>query len=69
MYALSAFAVLSPRLKGSTVNMNIMGWVYSRVAGLVGYHGHTALGLSLMIGKYETRLLYLGVSALLKEKT
>ncbi|XP_063763228.1 major facilitator superfamily domain-containing protein 1 isoform X2 [Eleginops maclovinus] len=34
---------------GSTVNMNIMGWVYSKVAALVGTPGHTALGASLMI--------------------
>ncbi|XP_061861451.1 major facilitator superfamily domain-containing protein 1 isoform X5 [Colius striatus] len=35
---------------GSTVNMNIMGWIYSRVRDLVGYTGPTTLGLTLMIG-------------------
>uniref|UniRef100_A0A8C6YMQ2 Lysosomal dipeptide transporter MFSD1 n=1 Tax=Nothoprocta perdicaria TaxID=30464 RepID=A0A8C6YMQ2_NOTPE len=35
---------------GSTVNMNIMGWVYSRVQHLLGHTGHSALGLTLMIG-------------------
>ncbi|OXB70742.1 UNVERIFIED_CONTAM: hypothetical protein H355_005199 [Colinus virginianus] len=35
---------------GSTVNMNIMGWVYSRVRDLLGHSGHTTLGLSLLIG-------------------
>uniref|UniRef100_A0A4W6C0E9 Lysosomal dipeptide transporter MFSD1 n=1 Tax=Lates calcarifer TaxID=8187 RepID=A0A4W6C0E9_LATCA len=39
---------LSMARLGSTVNMNIMGWVYSRVEDLVG-SGHTALGISLMI--------------------
>uniref|UniRef100_A0AAZ3R235 Lysosomal dipeptide transporter MFSD1 n=1 Tax=Oncorhynchus tshawytscha TaxID=74940 RepID=A0AAZ3R235_ONCTS len=34
---------------GSTVNMNIMGSVYNRVADLVGLTGHTTLGVSLMI--------------------
>ena len=46
--ALSPFILC---LKGSTVNMNIMGWVYSKVVNLVGSPGHTALGASLMIGK------------------
>ncbi|XP_061861450.1 major facilitator superfamily domain-containing protein 1 isoform X4 [Colius striatus] len=36
--------------QGSTVNMNIMGWIYSRVRDLVGYTGPTTLGLTLMIG-------------------
>ncbi|KAL3057461.1 hypothetical protein OYC64_007854 [Pagothenia borchgrevinki] len=40
---------LSMARVGSTVNMNIMGWVYSRVVALVGAPGHTALGFSLMI--------------------
>ncbi|KAM7412994.1 hypothetical protein PAMA_020399 [Pampus argenteus] len=40
---------LSMARLGSTVNMNIMGWVYSKVADLVGSPGHTALGASLMI--------------------
>lgn len=38
-------------LKGSTVNMNIMGWVYSRVGESPGFNGYTTLGTSLMIGK------------------
>lgn len=48
---LSPHTLLCTRLKGSTVNMNIMGWVYSKVADLVGSPGHIALGASLMIGK------------------
>ncbi|XP_008307403.1 lysosomal dipeptide transporter MFSD1 isoform X2 [Cynoglossus semilaevis] len=40
---------LSMARLGSTVNMNIMGWVYSKVAQLVGSPGHTALGVSLML--------------------
>ncbi|XP_034722823.1 major facilitator superfamily domain-containing protein 1 isoform X3 [Etheostoma cragini] len=40
---------LSMARLGSTVNMNIMGWVYSKVSDLVGSPGHTALGASLMI--------------------
>ncbi|KAG7479060.1 major facilitator superfamily domain-containing protein 1 isoform X1 [Solea senegalensis] len=40
---------LSMARLGSTVNMNIMGWVYNKVAGLVGSPGYTALGGSLMI--------------------
>uniref|UniRef100_A0A8C7UKW8 Lysosomal dipeptide transporter MFSD1 n=1 Tax=Oncorhynchus mykiss TaxID=8022 RepID=A0A8C7UKW8_ONCMY len=42
---------LSMARLGSTVNMNIMGWVYNRVADLVGSTGHTTLGVSLMIGE------------------
>lgn len=44
------------RLKGSTVNMNIMGWVYSKIADLVGSPGHTALGASLMLGEFSSAL-------------
>ncbi|KAM3874916.1 lysosomal dipeptide transporter MFSD1 isoform 2-T2 [Diretmus argenteus] len=40
---------LSMARLGSTVNMNIMGWVYSKVGGLVGTPGYTTLGASLMI--------------------
>uniref|UniRef100_A0A4W5REY5 Lysosomal dipeptide transporter MFSD1 n=1 Tax=Hucho hucho TaxID=62062 RepID=A0A4W5REY5_9TELE len=40
---------LSMARLGSTVNMNIMGSVYNRVADLVGSTGHTTLGVSLMI--------------------
>ncbi|XP_048810372.1 major facilitator superfamily domain-containing protein 1 isoform X1 [Lagopus muta] len=35
---------------GSTVNMNIMGWIYSRVQDLLRHTGHTTLGLALLIG-------------------
>uniref|UniRef100_A0A669PXU4 Lysosomal dipeptide transporter MFSD1 n=1 Tax=Phasianus colchicus TaxID=9054 RepID=A0A669PXU4_PHACC len=35
---------------GSTVNMNIMGWIYSRVQDLLKHTGHTTLGLALLIG-------------------
>uniref|UniRef100_A0AAQ5Z2F8 Lysosomal dipeptide transporter MFSD1 n=1 Tax=Amphiprion ocellaris TaxID=80972 RepID=A0AAQ5Z2F8_AMPOC len=40
---------LSMARLGSTVNMNIMGWVYGKVEDLVGSPGHTTLGASLMI--------------------
>ncbi|KAM4628213.1 lysosomal dipeptide transporter MFSD1 isoform 2-T2 [Polymixia lowei] len=40
---------LSMARLGSTVNMNIMGWVYNRIASLVGSPGYTTLGVSLMI--------------------
>ncbi|KAF1394128.1 hypothetical protein PFLUV_G00023290 [Perca fluviatilis] len=40
---------LSMARLGSTVNMNIMGWVYSKVSDLSASPGHTALGASLMI--------------------
>ncbi|XP_069562388.1 lysosomal dipeptide transporter MFSD1 isoform X2 [Brachyistius frenatus] len=40
---------LSMARLGSTVNMNIMGSVYSEVVKAVGSPGHTALGVSLMI--------------------
>ncbi|KAM8852933.1 lysosomal dipeptide transporter MFSD1 isoform 1-T1 [Synchiropus picturatus] len=40
---------LSMARLGSTVNMNIMGWVYGQVATAVGSTGHTTLGISLMI--------------------
>nr|XP_054495321.1 major facilitator superfamily domain-containing protein 1 isoform X10 [Agelaius phoeniceus] len=35
---------------GSTVNMNIMGWIYSRVQDLLGSAGPSTLGLALLIG-------------------
>ncbi|MBN3295714.1 MFSD1 protein, partial [Amia calva] len=41
---------LSMARLGSTVNMNIMGWIYSRIQGLVGFPGYTTLGITLMIG-------------------
>ncbi|XP_036612775.1 major facilitator superfamily domain-containing protein 1 isoform X2 [Trichosurus vulpecula] len=34
---------------GSTVNLNVMGWLYSKI-GLFGLPGHTTLGITLMIG-------------------
>lgn len=40
---------LSMARLGSTVNMNIMGWVYTRVVAIVGSPGYTTLGASLMI--------------------
>lgn len=40
---------LSMARLGSTVNMNIMGWIYSRAAEMVGSVGHRSLGISLMI--------------------
>uniref|UniRef100_A0A5F8HEC3 Lysosomal dipeptide transporter MFSD1 n=1 Tax=Monodelphis domestica TaxID=13616 RepID=A0A5F8HEC3_MONDO len=35
---------------GSTVNLNVMGWLYHRIATLIGSPGHTTLGVTLMIG-------------------
>ncbi|KAG5837675.1 hypothetical protein ANANG_G00241960 [Anguilla anguilla] len=40
---------LSMARLGSTVNMNIMGWVYGRVQSTLGSAGHTTLGATLMI--------------------
>ncbi|XP_074183123.1 lysosomal dipeptide transporter MFSD1 isoform X7 [Rhinolophus sinicus] len=40
---------LSMARVGSTVNMNLMGWLYSKVEAL-GSAGHTTLGITLMIG-------------------
>lgn len=44
--------------KGSTVNMNIMGWIYNRVTNAVGSPGHAVLGASLLIGKCFTVALH-----------
>uniref|UniRef100_A0A8C5PM57 Lysosomal dipeptide transporter MFSD1 n=1 Tax=Leptobrachium leishanense TaxID=445787 RepID=A0A8C5PM57_9ANUR len=41
---------LSMARVGSTVNMNVMGLVYSRVKDLIGTTGHSTLGVTLMIG-------------------
>ncbi|XP_076139062.1 lysosomal dipeptide transporter MFSD1 [Alosa pseudoharengus] len=41
---------LSMARLGSTVNMNIMGWVYDRIKDLMGSAGPTTLGIALMIG-------------------
>ncbi|XP_012693884.2 major facilitator superfamily domain-containing protein 1 [Clupea harengus] len=41
---------LSMARLGSTVNMNIMGWVYDSIKDLVGSAGPTTLGIALMIG-------------------
>uniref|UniRef100_A0A4W3K0M4 Lysosomal dipeptide transporter MFSD1 n=1 Tax=Callorhinchus milii TaxID=7868 RepID=A0A4W3K0M4_CALMI len=41
---------LSMARLGSTVNMNIMGWIFSRISQMVGSESPTALGISLMIG-------------------
>ncbi|XP_032486911.1 major facilitator superfamily domain-containing protein 1 isoform X1 [Phocoena sinus] len=35
---------------GSTVNMNLMGWLYSKVEASLGSAGHTTLGVTLIIG-------------------
>ncbi|XP_028276324.1 lysosomal dipeptide transporter MFSD1 isoform X2 [Parambassis ranga] len=40
---------LSMARLGSTVNMNIMGWVYSKMADVFGSTGYATLGASLMI--------------------
>nr|XP_058158572.1 major facilitator superfamily domain-containing protein 1-like [Dasypus novemcinctus] len=34
---------------GSTVNMNLMGWQYSKIEASLGSAGHTTLGVTLMI--------------------
>ncbi|NWZ20502.1 MFSD1 protein, partial [Asarcornis scutulata] len=49
---------------GSTVNMNIMGWIYSRVQHLLGHSGHSTLGVTLMIGGI-TCLFSLGCALIL----
>ncbi|XP_043851331.1 major facilitator superfamily domain-containing protein 1 isoform X2 [Dromiciops gliroides] len=35
---------------GSTVNLNVMGWLYYKIEESFGFLGHTALGVTLMIG-------------------
>ncbi|KAB5535539.1 hypothetical protein PHYPO_G00118850 [Pangasianodon hypophthalmus] len=40
---------LSMARVGSTVNMNIMSWVYDQMTDSLGYTGHFALGAALMI--------------------
>ncbi|EDL15513.1 major facilitator superfamily domain-containing protein 1 [Mus musculus] len=35
---------------GSTVNMNLMGWLYGKIEALLGSAGHMTLGVTLMIG-------------------
>ncbi|XP_021515300.1 major facilitator superfamily domain-containing protein 1 [Meriones unguiculatus] len=35
---------------GSTVNMNLMGWLYGKIEASLGAAGHTTLGVTLMIG-------------------
>nr|XP_033814669.1 major facilitator superfamily domain-containing protein 1 [Geotrypetes seraphini] len=41
---------LSMSRVGSTVNMNIMGWIYSSIESMIGAAGPKTLGISLMIG-------------------
>lgn len=38
-------------LQGSTVNMNIMGWLYSKMEAALGSVGPTTLGVTLLIGE------------------
>ncbi|XP_041068591.1 major facilitator superfamily domain-containing protein 1 isoform X2 [Carcharodon carcharias] len=40
---------LSMARLGSTVNMNIMGWIYARAAKMLGSMSYSTLGISLMI--------------------
>ncbi|KAI2656612.1 Major facilitator superfamily domain-containing protein 1 [Labeo rohita] len=40
---------LSMARLGSTVNMNVIGWVYGRIEAMLGSTGHTTLGITLMI--------------------
>ncbi|KAL1777729.1 major facilitator superfamily domain-containing protein 1 isoform X1 [Sigmodon hispidus] len=35
---------------GSTVNMNLMGWLYAKIEASLGSAGHMTLGVTLMIG-------------------
>ncbi|KAH0512108.1 Major facilitator superfamily domain-containing protein 1 [Microtus ochrogaster] len=35
---------------GSTVNMNLMGWLYTKIETSLGTAGHLTLGVTLMIG-------------------
>lgn len=35
---------------GSTVNMNLMGWLYGKIEASLGLAGHTTLGVTLMVG-------------------
>lgn len=35
---------------GSTVNMNLMGWLYGKIEASLGSAGHMTLGVTLMIG-------------------
>nr|XP_045017571.1 major facilitator superfamily domain-containing protein 1 isoform X1 [Jaculus jaculus]XP_045017572.1 major facilitator superfamily domain-containing protein 1 isoform X2 [Jaculus jaculus] len=35
---------------GSTVNMNLMGWLYSKIEVFLGSAGHMTLGMTLLIG-------------------
>ncbi|XP_026875617.2 major facilitator superfamily domain-containing protein 1 isoform X3 [Electrophorus electricus] len=46
---------LSMARVGSTVNMNIMGWVYKQVKTTLGHAGPTTLGTALMIGCSSSR--------------
>ncbi|EPY77024.1 major facilitator superfamily domain-containing protein 1 [Camelus ferus] len=45
-----SLAVAQNTYAGSTVNMNLMGWLYSKVEASLGSAGHTTLGVTLMIG-------------------
>ncbi|TRY58324.1 hypothetical protein DNTS_031771 [Danionella cerebrum] len=40
---------LSMARLGSTVNMNVIGWVYGRIRAMLGSTGYTTLGITLMI--------------------
>ncbi len=48
---------LSVCVQGSTVNMNVIGWVYGRIEAMLGSAGHTTLGITLMIGESPLTLL------------
>nr|KAF6478110.1 major facilitator superfamily domain containing 1 [Molossus molossus] len=45
-----SLAVAQNTYAGSTVNMNLMGWLYSKVEASLGSAGHTTLGITLLIG-------------------
>lgn len=52
-------SILHPDPQGSTVNMNIMGWVYGKMEQVVGSTGHTTLGAALMLGEWKPSLVCL----------
>lgn len=37
--------------QGSTVNMNLMGWLYGKIEAALGSAGHMTLGVTLLIGE------------------
>uniref|UniRef100_A0A8C1M3I1 Lysosomal dipeptide transporter MFSD1 n=1 Tax=Cyprinus carpio TaxID=7962 RepID=A0A8C1M3I1_CYPCA len=56
---------LSMARVGSTVNMNVIGWVYGRIEAMLGSTGHTTLGITLMIGETASTCLFSLICALI----